>query len=432
MNVQKKQLEKSQVELMVEISVDEMKPYIKLGAEKVSREIKIDGFRPGKVPYDVLKAKIGEQTILEEAARVAINKTIDKAINENMEENQSVGQPQVNITKLAPENPLEYKIVLAVLPEIKLGDYKNLKVETGHGASQEVKDEELNKTLEYLRESGVKEKIVDREANEGDKILVDMEMFLDKVPIEGGQGKGVAVIVGKDYVVPGFDKNLIGIKKGEIKDFSLPYPADHHMTNLAGKIVEHRVKINEVYERELPELNDEFAVKFGLKSLEELKSNIKKNLESEKKQKAEQKQEIEILEKIVKNSKFGDIPELLVNDEAHTMLHELEHSVQTQGGKFEDYLGSIKKTKEQLTLDLLPDAVKRVKTALAIREIAEVEKIKVNEIEITKKIGELLNQYKGYKKVEARVKEPGYRVYLENTLVNKKVIEKLREWNVKK
>jgi trigger factor len=427
MNVIKKQLEKSQVELTVELSVDEMKPYIKLGAEKVSREVKIDGFRSGKVPYEILKSKIGEQTILEEAAHIAINKTIDKAINENMEQGQAIGQPQISITKLAPENPLEYKIVIAIIPEIKLGEYKDLKIKMDDDIS--VQDEEAMKTVEYLRESGVKEIIADREAKDGDKVLVDIEIFLDKVPVEGGQGKGVAIIIGKDYIVPGFDKNLINAKKGEVKDFSLPYPADHHMANLAGKMVEHRVKINEVYARELPEMNDEFAVKFGLKSYEELKNNIKKNLEAEKKQKAEQKAEIEMLDKIVKNSKFGDIPEMLVNSESHTMLHELEHSVTHQGGKFEDYLGSIKKTKEQLMLDLLPDAVKRVKSALVIREIALAEKIEISEKEVEEKIEELLKQYKGYEKVAERVKEPSYKAYLENTLVNKKVIEKLREWN---
>jgi trigger factor len=428
MNVTKKDLEKSQVELTVELSVDEMKPYIKLGAEKVSREVKIDGFRPGKVPYEVLKSKIGETTILEEAARIAINKTIDQVIKDNID-GQPVGQPQVNITKLAPENPLEYKIVLAMLPEIKLGDYKNAKVKL---EKWEVKDEEVLKTIEHLRESYAKEVMVDREVKEGDKVLVDIEMFLDKVPIEGGQGKGVAIIIGKDYIIPGFDKNLIGARKGDTRDFTLPYPEDHHMANLAGKRVEHKVKINEVYSRELPALDDNFAGSFGLKKFNELRDNIKKSLGTEKKQKAEQKAEIEMLEKIVKSSKFGDIPEVLINNEAQTMIHELEHDVTAQGAKFDDYLKSIKKTREQLILDLLPNAIKRVKSALIIREIALKEKIVVSDDEIERRQEELLKQYKGYEKVEQRIKEPDYKEYLRNVLANRKVIEKLKEWNIEK
>lgn len=429
MNVIKKELEKSQVELTVELTVEELKPYIKLGAEKVSKEVKIDGFRPGKIPYDVLKSKIGETTILEEGARIAINKTIDKAIRENLKEGQGIGQPQVNIIKLAPDNPLEYKVVIAILPDIKLGNYKNFKLKM---KIEEEKDEEVEKTIQHLSESGVKEAIVDRAIKDGDKVLVDIEIFLDKVPVEGGQGKGAAVIIGKDFIIPGFDKNLIGAKKGDVKEFSLPYPEKHHMANLAGKMVEHKVKINEVYGRELPELNDEFASKFGVKKFSELKDNIKKSLRMEKKQKAEQKTEIEMLDKIIKGSKFGDIPEMLVNSEMQTMLYELEHGITQQGGKFEDYLGSIKKTREQLALELQPDALKRVKSALVIREIAELEKIEVSEKEIEEKTEELLKQYKGYEKVAERVKEPSYKAYLQNTLVNKKVIDKLKGWNVEK
>jgi trigger factor len=204
--VKKQTLPKSQIELTVELSADEFKPYILRGAENVSREVKIEGFRPGKVPYEILKSKIGEMTILEEAARLAINKTIDQAIAENAEA-EPVGEPQVNITKLAPDNPLEYKIVLAILPEIKLGDYKNAKVQT---KKEEVNEDEVLKTLEFLRESHIKEVIVDGEVKDGDKVIIDIDMFLDKVPFDGGQAKGTAIIIGKNYIIPGFDKKLIG------------------------------------------------------------------------------------------------------------------------------------------------------------------------------------------------------------------------------
>ncbi len=344
MKIEKKSLPKSQIELTVELSAEEFKPYILRGAENVSKEVKVEGFRPGKVPYDVLKAKIGEMTILEEAARIAINKTIDKAIEENMNE-EPVGQPQVSIIKLAPDNPLEYKVVLAILPKIVLGDYKSLKVKM---EKAEVKDEEISKTIEYLREGQVKEVITERGIEDGDKVVVDIEMFLDKVPAEGGQGKGVAVIIGKDFVVPGFDKNLLGAKKNDVRNFELPYPEDHHMKNLAGKMVDFKVKIIEVYERQLPALDDNFSHAFGLKKFEELKENIKKSMEQEKKEKVEQKAEIEIIDKIIHLTKFDDIPEMLIKHEGETMMVELEHNVKSQGGKFEDYLSSIKKRARKL------------------------------------------------------------------------------------
>ena len=204
------------------------------------------------------------------------------------------------------------------------------------------------------------------------------------------------------------------------------------MANIAGKLVEFRAVVKEIYGRELPALNDDFAASFGLKKIEELKENIKKSIEAEKRVNVERKAEVEILEKIAGKTKFGDMPEMLITNEGETMIREIEQDIQSRGGKFEEYLESLKKTREQLLLDLLPEAVKRVKAALIIRQIVREEKIEVSEKEIEEKIEELLKQYKGYAKVEDRVKEPGYKDYLRNILANRKVVEKLKEWNVKK
>jgi trigger factor len=426
MKVQSKKLPKSQIELMVELSYEEFKPYIKIGTEKISKEVKVEGFRPGKVPYEILKQKIGEMSILEESAREAINKTIRKAIDDIIEK-QAVGEPKVDITKLAPNNPLEYKVVVAILPEITLGDYKNLKIKK---EKAEINEEEIKRSIDYLREMRVTEKIADREIKEDDKVIVNIKMFLDKVPVEGGQSKDTAVIIGKDYLVKGFDKKLIGAKKGDKREFKLPYPSDHYQKNLAGKMVEFEVEIKEIYSRELPELNEEFAKTLGLKSIKELEENLRKNLKQEKENEAKQKTEIKMLDEIIKKSKFEEIPDVLIEHEAQTMLAEIEHGVKNQGGKFEDYLTSLKKTKEELLLDMYPNAMKRVKSALLIREIGDKEKIKATDEEVEKKVEELLKQYKGYEKVEKRVKEPAYKEYLKNTIVNQKVVAKLTEWNV--
>jgi len=426
MQVTKKDLGKSQIEITVELSLDEFKPYIEKGVKKVSEETKIEGFRPGKAPFAILKQKIGEMTILEEAARIAIGKTIDGVLDENVS-GQIIGQPQVDIAKLAPENPLIYKVVLSILPEVKLGEYKNAKIKK---EKIEVTDGEVDKLISDIKESRAKEVITEREVGDNDKVIIDVDIFLDNVPIEGGQSKETTIIIGKNYLVPGFDKKLIGAKKGEGREFSLPYPKDYYQTNLAGKLVEFKVKIKEVYERQLPEVNDEMAKTLGLKNLEDLKKNIKDSLGEEKKQKADQTAEIKILEKILEKTKFGDLPEILVQHEVESMIGELEQTITSRGGKFTDYLASLKKTRNQLTLDLLPNAVKRVKSSLVIRQVAIEEKIEVSEKEVDEKIEHILKQYAGYEKIEERVKEPAYRSYLKNSLANNKVMEKLKEWNL--
>jgi trigger factor len=427
MNVEKKQLDKSQAELDVELTYEEFKPYIAEGTTKVSEETQVEGFRPGKAPYDVLKQKVGEMTILERAARLAVNATVDQAITENLER-QPVGQPKVDITKLAPGDSMQYKVVVAMLPEITLGDYKGMDVEP---EQVEVTEKEVTDTLENLKERQAAEKSVDREVKQGDKVTIDIDMYQDGVAIEGGQSRDTAIIIGQKNLVPGFDEKLLGAKKNEEKQFTLTYPQEHHQKNLAGKNVDFKVVVKEIYEREVPEINDEFAKKMGVNTLEELKKMIKDSLASQKQEEAQQKTEAKLVDKVIENSKFGDIPEVLTNNEAETMVQEMEQTVKSQGGKFDDYLSSIGKTKEQLLLDMTPDAVKRVKSALVIREIANQESIEVTEEEVDKKQNELLEQYKGYQKVEERVKEDSYRHYLRNIIANRKVIDKLKEWNLK-
>jgi len=434
MKVEKKELEKSQIELTVELSFDEFKPYIEKGAVIVSQEVKVEGFRLGKVPFDILKQKIGEMTILEEAARVAISKTLDKVIKDNIEK-EVIGQPKIDIIKLAPNNPLEYKVVLAILPETKLGEYKDLKIKQ---KKIEIGDAEVEKMTNDLREMRAKEVASNDAIGETDKVLVSIQMFLDKVPIEGGQSQDTAVIVDKDYIVPGFGKKLIGAKKGEEREFQLPYPKDHHMKNIAGKMVDFKVKVKDVFKRELPELNDEFALGFGVKKIDELKINIKKSLEDQKEKENIQIAEREMLEKIIEKARFGDIPQVLIEHESNTMMAEIKQGIEGQGGKFEDYLASIGKSAEQMRLDVLPEAIKRVKTSLAIKEIADQEKIKVEEKDLEKHIEEMKKYYSSASEQEPGQREnvikqldsPQYRDYVYNVLSSRKVIDKLREWNI--
>jgi trigger factor len=427
MKIEQNNLDNSQVEFTVELTVEEFEPYIQKGADKIAQEIKIDGFRQGKAPFGMIKDKVGELTILEEAANIAIRKTLSEVLAKD-EKLIPIGQPDVRITKLAPGNPLEYKIIVSKIPEVKVGDYKNIKISKDKA---EVTDADLDRSLGQLREMRVQEKISEKEISENDKIVIDLDMFLDNVPLEGGQGKDVAVILGKNHIVPGFDNKIIGAKKGDTREFTIVYPPEYHQANLAGKNVEFRVVVKEVFSREIPEADEEFAKQLGFNNLEDLKDNFRKSLKEEKEYHANQKSEADMLSKIVEKSRYGDFPEFLVNEEAHALLHEIEHDIERQGGKFADYLSSIKKTHDEMLLDLAPEAVKRIKTILAIREIAKLENIEVSEKDIEDEVEKLLKQYKGYEKVEEKIKGPEYRAQLHSVVLNRKVIDKLKELNSK-
>ncbi|MDD3711158.1 MAG: trigger factor [Patescibacteria group bacterium] len=427
MKITRKDLEKSQIELTVEVSVEELAPFIQKGAESLSKEVKIEGFRPGKVPFDVLKQKIGEMSIFEEAARLLVNKQIYQVIKENIGDKEIIGQPEVNISKLAPGNPLEYKVKVSILPEISVGTYKDLKIKA---EELKVESAEVDKVLNDLVEMRAIEKISEKAIKDGDKVISAVNLFLDNVPVEDGQNPEVTILIGKNYFVEGFDKNLIGLKRGEKKEFSIVYPESHWKKNLAGKKVDFKIEIKEIYSRDLPEINDDLAKIFRFKNLKELKDNLEKTIGDQKKKELDQKNEVKIIDKILEKSKFGDIAEDLIKNESHLMVREIEQNVTSQGGKFEDYLSSLGKNYDQLMLDLLPNAVKRVKSALVFKEIAKIEKIKVEEKEIDREMQLLKERYKGNSEVLANISGASYRAYLSNFILNQKVIDNLKKWNL--
>jgi trigger factor len=425
MKVERKNISEHKIELTIEVSTEDMSKYSKQAAQKISETTKIEGFRPGKAPYEIVQARVGDMVILEEASRIAVSKSIDKAITDSVTE-EWIGQPEITITKLAPENPFEYRALMTLLPSATLGDYKNLNLKMN---TVKVADEEIEKMIEQLRDVKVKEALVDRASEAGDKIVADVNLFLDKVPLEGGQVKDTAIILGRDYFVPGFDEKVTGIKAGETREFFITYPADYNQKNLAGKKVEFTVKATQIFSRELPEVNDDFVTAFGLKNVEELKKNISKSIEDEKQVEVANEFERSMLEKIVKNSTLGELPDSLIDQEARTMLHELEHNVARSGGKFEDYLSSIGKTTQQLLVEFKPQATDRVKAALVLREIIKAEKIEVNEKEIENELEKLKKQYNHDQKIIESLSSPAYRRHLSTVIVNKKILEKLKEWN---
>ena len=412
-------LSTSRVELTVVVPQADMAHFAHQAAEQLSQQTTIEGFRPGKAPYDMVKARVGEMAILEQASQIAVRKTIDQALKEQVSEDW-IGQPQITVTKLAPDNDFEYKVLVTLLPEVKLGTYKGLNLPQKEVS---VSDEEVEKVVDHLKESRVRESAVERAAEINDKVTLDINLFLDNVPLEGGQGKDTAVILGKDYLVPGFDKEILGIKAGDERQFSIHYPAEHFQKNLAGKKIDFKVKAKTVFARELPEMNDDFAKTFGLVSFEELKKNIKANVLEEKKHDSEQKYERLMLEKIVQASKFSDIPEMLIENEIEVMLHELEHNVSRQGAKFEDYLSSIGKTRENLKQELRPEADKRVKTSLALRAIIKTENIAIEDEQVHKELEHLKKHYGSNPKSLETLQEPSYREHLAGLLLNRKALD---------
>lgn len=421
------QAKKAQLELTVELSIEEFQPYILEGARRIASEIKIPGFRAGKAPYDLVKAKVGEMTILEEAARVAINHTIDEALKKGADGKMTVGQPQVDISKLAPGNPLEYKIKLTLLPKTTISKYKDLNIKQ---KAPKIPEAQIDRTLDQLREANVQKSPSLEPVKMGDLVIADIHISVDKVPVEGGQGHGVNIILGKDYLVPGFDQQLLGANIGQELKFQINYPADHYQKTLAGKLVDFKVVITEVMHRRLPELDDQLAKSFGFEKLSDLKKNIAESLAAEQKKQLDHQTEAEMFEELIKLADIEELPETLINRETEVMLDELQHNLSQNGGNLDDYLNNLKKTKEQFVLEILPQAIKRVKTALIVNEVTRLEKITVTAEEIDKELGQLKKHYQDNQEILKRLSTPGYKDYLANALVSNKTVRALRDWNI--
>jgi trigger factor len=426
MQITKKDLEKNQVELSIEVSLEEMKPHLEKAASKMSQGAKLPGFRPGKAPYELVKNKFGEMAIYQEALDMIVSDSFYKAVTR--EKIESVGQPEIKIEKVAPGNPLSYTATVALLPKITLGEWQTLEVKK---KPIEASEEDINKTLEQLQNMQVKEAPVDRAAKKGDKVEVDFEVLVDKVVIEGGKNPKYPLVLGEGRMIPGFEDKMVGMKKDEAKEFELSFPKEYFQKNLAGKTATFKTKLLSVAERILPKLDDELAKGIGVESITKLREQLTQNIKQDKETKEKQRAEAEAVQAIVKQTKIEDIPEKLIDSEVHKMSHELEHSISQQGMDMAGYLKSIKKTQEDLKKDFRPQAEERIQAALVMRQIAQEEKVKIDDKQIDEEIIKQTEMHKDNKEAIKNISHPNYRQHLANTMANQKIIDLIAQKIIK-
>ena len=426
MKVTKKQLPKSQVELTIEVPAKDLEPHLNEAAKQISKDTKIAGFRPGKAPRKIVQQNVGEFKLWQEAVNLALPQLYFKAITENKIE--AIGQPEVKLEKMAPNNPLVFKAIISYLPGIELPDYKKMKVAK---KKANIDDKKLEGALKELQRSRAKLAKVDRAAKKGDAVEVNFKTFLNKVPVDQGESKNHPLIIGEGYFVPGFEAKITGMKAGDKKEFTLRFPKEYHEKKLADRDVEFKVEMVNVQERELPKINDELAKSLGqFKDLADLKDNIKKNLEREAEEKEKSRLEVAIMEKIAENTKT-ELPEMLVKSEVEKMLGELKDSVTASGGEFDKYLSSIKKTEEDLKKEFADKGAKRALFGLILREISKAEKIKVTPKEIEEETKHTTEHYQHDPEMVKKIQSKEYQQYAESLLINRKTFELLRKNCVK-
>ncbi len=425
MQVTKKDLPKSQVELTIELSVEEVQPFVDKAAKRIAKDVDIKGFRKGKVPYDVLAKNVGEATIYEEAFNDIVEDVYPKAVEQ--EDLQVAGKANIDLEKIAPGNPVVFKATVPLMPNVSLGNYKKVKVKKG---TAKMDDAKFEKTLKDIQKMRAKEKVVNREAKEGDKVVLDFEVKVGGVVIEGGSAQKQPLVIGESQFIPGFEEEIVGLKKDDEKDFELQFP-EEYKKEVAGKKGAFHVKVHDVFEIELPELTDEIAKEMSFENLDKMKEELQKNIMRELEQKEQEKYEKEVIEAMMKEAEIDDVPEQLIEDEAEKMVQESEHEISQQGLKFDDYLEHLGKKRDELKEEFKQNAEKRIQAALVMRELAVVEDIKVDTAEIDKELEEMKKMYDQLPEMAAQFDAPQYRAHIENTMMHKKTFERIGSFSGK-
>ena len=426
MKVTTKNLSETKVEVTVTLDQNDLKVAEEQAVLRLSKEIHVQGFRPGKVPAEIAKKNINPNDLASTTADTAVRRTVPKAFDEA--KNIPLVIPNVDIVKFVPGEVLEYKAVAEIVPEIKLGDYKNLKVKREEFKAQK---EDIEDVIARVRSAYAEKQVVKREAEMDDEVVIDFEGSLNGEKFDGGAAKDFRLKLGSHQFIPGFEEGIVGHQSGDRFDLELTFPKDYHAEKLAGQKTVFNVLLKQVNEFILPELNDDFAKKCGpFQTMDDLKKDIKANLTEQNKVKSDEKFKDDLVKELVKKSKIA-APEVLIEDQIRFIKQDIEANAKAQGLSFEDYLNQTGQTEESWKKQIRELAEARVKASLALQMVAREEKIDIEDEIVDAKINELREVYKKSKEALNNLKDNNVRQDIKNRMVIEKTLNYLVEVNSK-
>ena len=379
-------LEKSMVALTVEVSAADFEAAVDKAYKKQRGSIRVPGFRPGKAPRKMIESMYGAGVFYEEAVNIALPDAYGAAVKE--QELKVVGYPEVELLSVGKEG-FSFKASVAVYPEVKLGQYKGLEAPK---AEVKVTAADVNARLKEMADRNSRMVSVERKVKKGDVANIDFEGFMDGVPFDGGKSDNFDLEIGSGQFVPGFEDQIIGMEIGEEKDLDITFPEDYH-ADLAGKSVVFHVKVNAVKVKETPALDDEFAKDVSeFDTLAELKKDVKAKLTEEREEAGRRAFEDVVMNKVAEGIQ-ADIPDAMVEEQAHRFVENLKMQVQSQGIPFEQYMQMTNMDEEKLLEEAMGPAVGQVRMDLAVTAIVKEENIEVSDEEVEAEIAKMAEQY---------------------------------------
>ena len=411
-------------EITIKIEGKEWQDAIEKAFEKANKKVKIDGFREGHAPKDMFIKKYGETNLWLDAADIVLEDAYSKMIEENKDA-EIVSQPEISLKSLTGEY-VEFNFVLTLRPEVKLGEYKNLGVKR---EKVTVKAEEVENALNEIRQRYAESVTKDGKVEKGDTAIIDFEGFKDGVAFDGGKGENYSLEIGSNTFIPGFEDQIIGMKKGETKDINVTFPEEYHSDELKGQPVVFKVTVNEIKQTVLPEMDKDFFEDLameGVDSVESLKEELKKNIKAHKEHHAEEHYMNDVLEKACSNMKV-EIPDAMINEELTRMVKQYEENLKMQGISLEQFYQFTNSNEDALKDQMKEEATKRIESRLLLEEIKKAEKIEATEKEAKEEAKKLAEQYQMPE--EEFIKLFGGMDMIKYDLEMRKAIELLKENN---
>lgn len=389
MSLQVEKLEKNMAKLTIEASAEDLEKAIEQAYQKQKKQISIPGFRKGKVPRQMVEKMYGKEVFYEDAANALIPDAYDKALEECEED--IVSSPKIEVTQIEAGKPFIFTATVALKPEVKLGKYKGVKVDK---IDTEVTEEEVNAEIDRERENNARNITVeDRPVKDGDITTLDFEGFVDGVAFEGGKGENYPLTIGSGAFIPGFEEQLVGAEIGKEVEVKVTFPEDYQAENLKGKDAVFKCTIKEIKEKQLPELDDEFASEVSeFETLAEYKEDIKKNLEEKKAKDAKNAKEDAAIKAAVEASEM-EIPDAMLETQQRQMVDEFAQRITMQGLSMEQYFQFTGTNYQQMVEQVKPQAEERIKSRLVLEAIAKAENIEVTEEDYDKELETMADVY---------------------------------------
>ncbi len=382
--------EKNVVKLVIEATAEEFEAGLNTAYNKSKNKINVPGFRKGKAPRKMIEKLYGSEIFYEDAANAIIPDAYASAATES--ELDIVSQPKINVVQLEAGKPFIFEAEVAVRPEVELGQYKGVEVSK---CDTEVTDADVEEEIKKVQEQNARTITVeDRAVKDGDMTVIDFEGFVDGVAFEGGKGENYPLTIGSHSFIDNFEEQIIGMNIGDEKEINVTFPEEYHAEALKGKPATFKVSVKEIKEKQLPELDDDFAQDVSdFDTLAEYKEDVKKKVADRKAAEAKSKKETEAIEKVVEASKM-DIPEAMIQTQVNRMAEDFAQRLQQQGLSLEQYFQYTGLTADKIIADMKPEAEKRIKNSLVLEAVAKAENIEVSDEEFEAELQKMADMYK--------------------------------------